>query len=462
MAESVPTGEGDRELVRVASPMSENYASAEDGIGSEKKLAVIIGGLFFVLFLGWAAFTPLDSGAIGTGSIVVAGNKQAVQHNEGGVVSALNVSEGDTVKKGDVLLVLDSDSLVASERGITSEYLSLLAERERLQAEQSGAGSFDAPVELATMTGQNRQLAMQAMETQRRLFAARRGTMSSQKGVLGQRSRQNDERIEGLQRQLQSNRDQQRLINEELRALRELESRGFASKSRVREVERTAAALSGSEGQIEAEIAAARESIGENSMQSVTLGREIIEEASSRLREVSDRLDQLRPQMRAIRSQLARATVRAPESGKVVELNAFTVGGVIRPGETIMQVVPDNRELLVDVQISPRDADDVTVGQAAQVRFPSLQERTLPILNGVVTSMSADNLTDERTGASYFKVEVRVPEDEMAVLSTVRSNKNPLRPGLPAEIIVPLRKRTVLQYLTEPLTQMLWLAGRED
>lgn len=462
MSDQLPASQGARELTGAAAPMHQAYAAAEDGIGKEKKLAAIIGGVFFVLFMGWAAFTPLDSGAIGTGSIVVAGNKQAVQHNEGGVVSALNVKEGETVRKGDVLLELDSDTLVASERGITSEYLSLLAERERLQAEQSGAGTFTAPAEFAGLTGQNKQFAVQAMDTQRRLFAARKGTVSSQKGVLGQRSRQNDERIEGLRRQLQSNRDQQRLIDDELGALRELESRGFASKSRVREVDRTAAALSGSEGQIEAQIAAARESIGENAMQSVTLSREIIEEASSRLREVSDRLDQLRPQLRAIRSELSRATVRAPASGKVVELNAFTVGGVIRAGETIMQIVPDNRELLIDVQISPRDADDVTVGQVAQVRFPSLQERTLPILTGVVTSMSADNLTDERTGASYFKVQVRVPEDEMAILSTVRDNKNPLRPGLPAEIIVPLRKRTVLQYLTEPLTQMLWLAGRED
>ncbi len=451
-----------REHFPDGSTPEDDGSKIQDAPFRERRLALIIGGLFFVLFLGWAVLTPLDAAAIATGNIAVSGNKKTVQHSQGGIVSSLKVVEGQNVKAGETLLTINSTAVAATERGIAGEVYSLLAERERLIAERDGLGSFSAPREFADIPEADLLLARQAMQGQLRLFEARRGSLGSRKGVLGQRSKQNDEQVNGLQRQLVSNREQQRLINEELTALRELEKRGFASKSRVREVERTAAALLGNEGQIEAQIAGAREASGENRMQTVTLETEVVEQASTRLRDVNVRLDELLPRLGAVREELERTKVKAPVDGKVVGMSVFTIGGVVAPGEVLMQIVPQDRELVIQATINPTDADDIKLGQEAQVRFAALQERNLPILLGRVTKLSADSFTDERTGESFFRAEIKVPEDQLEIVESVRGGVNPLKPGLPAEIIIPMRKRSVLQYLVEPLSQMLWLAGREN
>lgn len=166
------------------------------------------------------------------------------------------------------------------------------------------------------------------------------------------------------------------------------------------------------------------------------------------------------PRLSAAREQIERSKIRAPASGRVVGLKVFTVGGVISPGDTLMEIVPQDKRLLIEAKASPTDADDLQVGMHTQIRFPALQERNMPILQGRIANVSADSFEDERTGARYFRVEVEVPPEQLSVIREFRADGG-LRPGLPAEVLVPLRKRSALSYLIEPLTQSLWRAGRE-
>ena len=427
----------------------------------EAMIGGIIAGLFFVLFLGWAALAPLDAGAYAPGKIVVSGSRQAVQHRDGGVVSALHVREGDVVEQGAVLVEISAGELRATERGLTGQVLALLAQRSRLVAERDGLDAVPTPPEFSSLTGADAALAAEALQLQRRQFSARGGSRSTQVGVLNQRIQQLQQQIIGIQRQIDSNREQRRLIGEELQGMRDLADQGYAPMNRVRALERQAAAYDGEEGSLRAQIARANEAIGETRMQMLGVGAETNEEVADLLRQVQVQLDELMPRLTAAREQLARAQVRAPASGQVVGLSIFTVGGVVQPGQTLMEIVPQEAALVVEAEVSPTDADDLRIGQETEVRFTAFRERDLPILRGEITAVSADSFTEERTGRAFFRMTVIVPPSELEKITAVRGEDRGLRPGLPVEVVVPLRKRTALEYFLEPLTQSLWRSFRE-
>jgi HlyD family secretion protein len=299
------------------------------------------------------------------------------------------------------------------------------------------------------------------MNLQQLQFQARRDSILTQKGVLEQRILQLNEQIAGSDRQLIANREQQRLIGEETTGMKSLADQGYAPVNRVRALERNQAQLVGEEGALVAQIARSREAIGEARLQSISLDRQVVEEVAGQLRDVQVQLDELQPKLTAIRDQLARATVRAPAGGKVVGLTTFTVGGVVSPGQVLMEVVPGDKALVIQAMINPNDADDLKIGQSTQIRFTALHDRSLPILRGVLTKISADSFTDEKSGQQFFRAEISVPEEEMTKIRKVRGPRTGIGPGLPVEVVVPLRKRNALQYLTEPLFQTFWKTGRE-
>lgn len=421
----------------------------------------IIAVLFFVLFLGWAAFMPLDAGVYAQGQIAVAGNRQSVQHRDGGTINAINVREGQHVKAGDVLIELSTPELHAAERGLTSDYLTLLAQRARLMAERSGRRDFAAPPEFATLSPADRDIANQVLALQRSELRARSGATSAQQSVLGQRSAQLAQQQGGYAKQRQALIEQQRLIAEELAGLKSVAEKGFASMNRVRALERAQAELKGQEAQMMAEYARAGEGMGEARMQSLSVSSSRLEQVESDLKDTQSKLSEVLPKLVATREQLQHSQVRAPATGQVVGLQVFTVGGVVAAGQKLMDIVPDGRELVIQAQLSPTDADDAYRGQKAQIRFVSVHNRSLPLFSGTVKTVSADSFNDEKSGRSYFRLEIVVPEAE---LNRVRSvlGSGELRPGLPVEAVLAVRKRTALQYLLEPLTGALWRSGHED
>ena len=436
---------------------------APPGVTDNPRRELITGGviilLFFGLFLGWAAFAPLDAGAYAQGQIAVSGNRQAVQHREGGVVSALYVAEGDKVRRGQILLSLSSGEVRATERGVAGQVFALIAQRARLIAERDGLRAIPSPPEFTDLPPEDASLARESLRIQQLQFGARRTGRSTETGVLRQRIAQLNEQIQGYERQIAANLEQQRLIQEELEGMRSLARQGYAPLTRVRALERTAAQLNGELGSLRAQIARSREGVGETRLQMAGVTSEMNEDVADQLRQIDVQLNELRPRLTELRSQIARSEVRAPATGQVVGLTIFTQGGVIQPGQTLMEIVPRDASQIIVAQISPNDVDNLRVDQVTEVRFPGLRERNPPTIHGRVTRISADSFTVEETGASYFRAEIVVPAEELAKLG--RSAET-LRPGAPVEVIILLRKRTALSYLLEPLTNNLWRSGSEQ
>ena len=421
----------------------------------------IIAGAFFIAFLGWATFARLDQAAYAQGEVTVEGHRQSVQHKEGGIVSALNVKEGQKVQEGDVLIALAGTDTKAQESALAAQVYGLKAEQARLRAEQFGAATITWPAEFASLKGDDLAAAQNAQKVQENQFQTRAAALVSQKRVLAQKASELKEQAQGYQRQIESTDEQNRLIGEELQGVKQLAAEGFAPQTRVRSLQRNQAELSGQRGQYAAGIAQAQQQVGETQLQALQLDRQHADDVATRLRDVEFQLNDAEPKLRAAQDALARDQVRAPASGAVVGLSVFTVGGVIAPGQKLMDIVPTNAGLVIEARVNPQDADDIKVGQEVEVKFPSLHDRSLPVLKGALTKLSADSFVDDKSGQRYFTAEATVPEATLERLKLAENGQFQLKPGLPAQVLIPLRKRTALQYMTQPLTEAIWRSFRE-
>jgi HlyD family type I secretion membrane fusion protein len=435
------------------------YTPEAEARAGDPKREIVTGAavafFFFIVLLGAAALIPLNAGVHAEGAIAVLGNRQAVQHKEGGIVTGLHVREGDHVRGGQVLIELATPELLAEERSLTSDYLSLLAQRARLLAERAEQRDFVPPPEFASLPPADRELAAQAMQLQRAQMRAHASSLAAQHSVWHQRSLELGEQQSGYAKQRASLQEQQRLIAEELASLRQLQQKGFASLNRIRALERAEADLKSQEAQMVAEYARAGEGMGETRMQSLTLARSNIEQIASDLRDTQAKLSETVPKLIASREKLQRSMVRSPATGRVVGLTVFTVGGVVAPGQTLLEIVPEGKMLVVQTEVQPNDADDVFPGQAARIRFRSERDSSLPLIDGRVRTISADSFTNEETGRSYFRAEIEVQPSEMNQVRDLLG-RGELRPGLPVEAILAVRKRTAFQYLVEPLVGTVW------
>lgn len=438
-------------------------AGVEDDLGGERAdrlLGWIVVGLFFGVFALFAAVARLDAAAYAEGTISVSGSRQAVQHRDGGVVAALHVREGQHVQAGDILIELAGAEVAANERALAAQAIGLQAERARLLAERAGA-AIAAPPEFATLSADDRRLADEAMRLQAGLLASRRGALSSQKKVLAQQAAQLSQRIAGLGQQMVENDRQRQLFDAQLQGMNVLVEKGYASINRMRELERARANVASDRAGLSSSSAAAREQIGETRMQALTLDARALQDVADALRANEQALGEIVPKWLAAQRQVAQTRIRAPATGQVVGLKVFTVGGVVAPGDKLMEIVPDAASLVVQAMFSPNDADDIFVGQKAEVRFVTMHERDLPVFEGKVTRLSADSFADERSGLRYYTGEVTVPAADLDRLRTLKGKADAIKPGLPVQVLVPLKKRTLLQYLIEPLNQVLWRSGHE-
>lgn len=387
--------------------------------------------LFFVGFGGWAALAPLDAAVVATGVVVVSGNRQTVQHRDGGVISAIAVEEGDRVAQGDILVELASPELIAQQQALLSQVLDLQMQRSRLTAERSGSRSLPRPPEWANLAEEDRALADAAYNRHRR--EAGRGAWSPY-----------DARIAGYRGEISSLSRQEALLREELAGMRALAAEEMMPMTRVRSAERMLAELDGRQAELSSLIASTQQERYED------------------LRATDARLAELTPQLAGARERLEMTRIRAPTSGVVVGLTVHTVGGVVAPGARLMDIVPEGQDLIVEAQVPPESGDDLRPGQRTEVRITAFGGRAMPLVYGEVRQVSADRFTDERTGQAYFQIHVAVPPAELERIAAAAGDARRLRAGLPAQVIVPVRKRTALQYLLEPLNQALWRSMREE
>ena len=439
-----------------------NPHPADDDPGGDIRKGVIIAALFFLLFLGWAAFARMDVAAYAGGRVIVSGQRQSVQHRDGGVVGDIFVKEGDRVRKGQVLVRLAASDVHAQERALAAQAIGLLAQRARLRAEQLGLGAVPAPTEFAGLGGDDRVEAEAAMKVQQLQLLTRRSLLNTQQGVLSQQRAPVSPEGQGYRSQLAAINEQERIISEQLEAMRTVAEKGFVSKNRIRDLERAKADLIGQRGKLHSAISGSGESIGESRLRIVETERAYQDKIAADLRDAEFSLGDLLPKWRAARDQVARTEERAPATGTVVGLSVPPVGGVVAPGQKLMDIVPDRAPMVIEARFSPTEVDDLRIGQGATVHFTGIEDRNLPRLEGKLTRVSADSFIDETNGQSFFTAEIAVPPEDVKILQQRRGEDFALRPGMPVQILVPLRKRTALQYLVEPLTNALWKSFREQ
>lgn len=445
-------------MTGAASATAPTFPAGAPSLDDSPRRALLVGGiaalLFFVGFLGWAAFARLDAAAYGQGQVSVAGDRQVVQHRFGGNVERILVREGQHVRAGQVLLRLTGSEALASERALAATVIGLQAQRARLEAEVTG-GPIRWPAEFATADARDRPLIDAAKRLQLAQASARRDLTGTSRAVLAEQRDQLTQQIRGFEAQADATLAQRQSLDAQLASTRRLAERGDVSRNAVRALERSLAELDGNAADYCARAAASREQIASTGQQMSQVGRQSIDDSAKLLRETQFQLDEAMPRLIAARDQVERTIVRAPVSGRVVDLKVHSGGGVVLAGQPILDIVPDAAPLEVRARFAPEDIDGVFAGSEAEVRFLSLHDRALPILTGTVRTVSADSVTDERTGIASFNAVVVVPDSQMALLRAVRGGDTGIRPGVPVQVTVKLKKRTALQYMLDPLTETL-------
>jgi len=406
---------------------------------------VLFGGLVVAAFFGgfgaWAALAPLDSAAIAMGVVLVEGKRKTIQHLEGGIVSAILVKEGAAVESGQTLIQLDETQASARLEVLRAQLLATAALEARLVAERDSAAAIAFPAWLATSDETD---ARQSVAGQRRIFEVRRQSKLNQVAILFKRIAQLLEEVAGLEDEITAQNRQLDLITEEVEAVQFLVDRGLAPKPRLLALQRQHADISGARARNRAAIARARQTVGETKLQIEELHTSRLNEIVQQLREVQTELADLRERVAAAQDVLRRMSVVAPVDGTVVNLQVFTAGGVIAPGQDVMEIVPRLQGLVVEARVDPNDIDAVHTGLPAQIRFPAFSQRAAPVFNGTVVHVSADRLEDERTGDAFYVATVRpdaLPDD----------NAYDLQPGMAAEVMIVTGARTPLDYFVSPI-----------
>ena len=406
-------------------------------------LLLALGG--FVL---WATVAPLTEGVVGSGVVVVDTEHKIVQHLEGGIVARLHVHEGSTVQQGDVLIELSQTQARAQLDLLESRYYSRLAEIDRLEAERL----LHEELRFSAALLQRREDARIAdiLSRQQELFTVRRSQYLGQVEILRYRIAQLEARIRGLEASREAKSREQALIERDLSTLRELYRQQLVDEGRLllrqQEYERNIGHINS----IAADIAAARVTISEARQEIIQLGNTLRTQASDRIAEAQQEHFEIQEQIASIQDVLSRTRIVAPQAGKVLGLSVHTLGAVIPPGQPILHIVPSAARLMVQGQIRPVDIDNVYPGQEARLRFSAFSSRTTPELKGHVERVSADALQHSETQESYYVARILVSEQELEKLGT-----GIIGPGMPVEIMFTGSSRTAMQYLLDPLHDIL-------
>jgi HlyD family secretion protein len=412
-------------------------------------VVVLAGGLG-----GWAATAEISGALIAPGSIVVESNVKKVQHPTGGVVGEVRAHDGDVVKAGDVVVRLDDTVTKASLAIVTKNLDGLWARAARLEAEQQGLDRIVFPPMLLDRA--NDPDVKNVMASESKLFEVRTTGRIGQKAQLRERVAQLHEEIAGLEAQERAKDKEIALVEKELVGVRTLYDQHLVQMTRLTTLERDAARLSGERAQYIASRAQARGKITETELQIIQVDKDMVSDVSKDLRETNDKIGEFVERKVTAEDQLRRIDIRAPQDGMVEQSTVHTVGGVITAGDAIMMIVPQADDLQVEAKVNPQDIDKLQIGQKTLLRLSAFNQRTTPELNGIVTRVSPDVTTEQRTGQSYYTIRVKMPPEEVARLGEVK-----LIPGMPVEAFVQTGDRTMLSYLIKPLKDQLMRAFRE-
>ncbi len=409
--------------------------------------------LGFVGFLLWAGLAPLDKGVGVSGTVMVAGSRKAVQHPTGGLVRHIRVHEGERVEAGQVLLEMDATQARAQADGLFAQYLAALASLARLSAERDEKARIEFPAELLALDDPRLPT---LLEQQRQLHDSRRRALRLELDGLAETVAGSQAQLDGLQAALRSKEQQRAALEEQLRGLRQLASEGYVPRNRLLDSERLLAQvngeIAGDLGTRQYPPADPRTAPAHGPAAGEVPGRGARQPGRRQVR-----AEELRNRLASARFDLANSEVRAPVAGQVVGQEVFTEGGVIAPGQQLMEILPERQPLLVDARLPVEMVDKVRVGLPVELMFSAFNQSTTPRVEGEVTLVSADRLLDERSEAPYYRVRIRVGEEGVRRLAGLE-----IRPGMPVEAFVRSGERSLLNYLFKPLADRTHLALGEE
>ncbi len=410
---------------------------------------ILAGGL-----LSWMLTIPLSGAVIASGSVVVRGKPQLVQHLDGGIVKAIEVRNGDVVRQGDVLVRLDEATLKANLDIYINRLREALTKRARLEAERDDRG--DIAFDLEAFQSFDLGDVTVHMQRQESIFRARKASRSGEVEKLKEKIGQFENQTDGLEGLIGAKTEQLNTIKLELDSLNELLEKGIATKTRVYNQERMKSDLTGQLVEHIAELARISNAIRETEVSIIQVDRAFKEKVLSELSDTATQAEDLTQQISVTRKQLERVEIRAPASGIVHELSVNTVGGTVLPNGTLMQIIASDNGVDVEVNIEPNTIDQIVIGQGAALRFPAFNQSTTPEIMSAVERISPSSVIDERTGLSFYRVVLSVAPEELARLQGVR-----LIPGMPVEAYVRTGERTMASFLMKPFIDHFNRAMRE-
>lgn len=413
----------------------------------------IIGVMLLGLVI--AAFAPLASSVIANGVVSAEGNRRTIQHLEGGMLRKILVREGEKVKAGQVLFELDPTQANAAAGITRNQYVSLMALEARLLAERDQRASISFPVELTSQRAD--PMVARAIADEEAQFQERRQTLQGNIDLVNGQREQFQSEIQGIDRQTQGLKDQLGFIQDELSDLRKIYDKGLVPRPRLLALEREQASLSGSIGRLTADRAKAVQGASDSQLKIRQLKQEFFEQVSQNITETRVRLAEVTEKEVVASDALKRIKIVSPVNGVAQNLRFFTEGAVVRPAEPMVDIAPDDEAFVIQAHFAPTDVDNVFPGMVTEVRLPAFHSREIPILNGKIESISRDRISDAEGKTSYFLAIVNVD---------IKQLPKPLRAkvsaGMPAQVIVPTRNRTVLDYLISPLRDTLRTTMREE
>ncbi|WP_137820002.1 HlyD family type I secretion periplasmic adaptor subunit [Pseudomonas sp. 2FG] len=408
-------------------------------------------------FLLWAGLAPLDQGVVGSGTVVVSGERKTVQSLLGGAIERILVREGEQVRQGQVVVQLNTIQAQSQLDVALGQWLSARSVEARLIAERLDRDSIDWPQNLLAMAADPR--AQAAMELQGNLFATRRDELASRLKILQHEEESLAEQLAGFE-EIKRNHDAQlKYQRQELEGLRELAQEGYVPRNRLFEAERNAAQLGAQQAAAISDIGRTRQAINESKLKTLQQAQAFRSEAESQLTQVAAEASSLADRIKALDFEVRNGSILASVAGQVMGLAVHTVGGVVPAGQRLMDLVPQGSSWVVKAQFPPLVADRLKPGLPVDVRFASLQRVNTPVMSGKVTTVSADQLIDEHSRLPYFSVEVEVSPE---VVSELRRAGLDVKPGMQVEVIIKTGERTLMNYLMKPVTERLVGAFKEE
>lgn len=421
------------------------------------RLGLLVLFIVFGVFGTWSATAPLDSAAVAPGTVFVASNNRVVQHYEGGIVSEILVQEGQQVEKGQVLLKLSPTQAQAEISVIESRLNEVYGLEARLKAERKLADTIQFPQALLSQS--SNEDVKEVLQGQTEVFNARRNSLEGELKIYKQRVDAMNEQINGLNSVIKTLDERIASYELEVKDWEALFKEQYADKIRLQEMQRELSRLKGERSSNLSEISRLKVQIAETESQLILRKQQFREEVVSQLREVqSERVD-LESRRIALADRLERVDITAPVAGVVNGLNVYTIGEVIQSGKTLMEIVPASKNYAVKAKVMVTDIDKVTIGLIADVRFSAFNTQVTHVIEGEVYHVSADKFIDEQSGMEYFEAKVMLTE---AGIKQMEEDGIFMLPGMPAEVMIKIGERTLLDYFTKPFTNMFARSFNED